>query len=162
MTTASPPSPRLPPRWFVRSAWVIHRALYTVTRGRFGLRPPRPDRWGMLRLRTVGRRTGEERSAILAYFGDGPDLVLMAMNGWAEPDPAWWLNLQAHPDAVVDLPDGSREVTARLAEGEQRSRLWAAWTVVTKGLDGYATRRSDTPIIILEPQATIVTRATGS
>jgi deazaflavin-dependent oxidoreductase (nitroreductase family) len=115
-STVSEPStksPYLQPRWFIRSFWVLQRALYSVTRGHLGLRSARADRWGMMRLRTVGRRTGEERRAILGYFEDGPDLVTMAMNGWADPEPAWWLNLQAHPDATVDLPGGSRAVRAR-------------------------------------------------
>jgi hypothetical protein len=43
---------------------------------------------------------------IIAYFEDGPNLIAMAMNGWADGEPAWWLNLQAHPDASVDLVDG--------------------------------------------------------
>ena len=90
---------------------------------------------------------------ILAYLEDGPDLVLMAMNGWAEPAPAWWLNLQAHPDAIVDLPGGSvREVTAREVEGEERSRLWARWEDASKDLDAYATRRTSTPVLVLEPR----------
>jgi len=72
---------RLPPRWFVRTAWVAHRALYRVTGGGFGLRRPTADQWGMMRLRTVGRRSGTERTAILGYFEDGPNLVTMAMNG---------------------------------------------------------------------------------
>ena len=53
----------------------------------------------------------QERKAILGYFEDGPDLVTMAMNGWADAEPAWWLDLQAHPDVTVDLPGGSRAVT---------------------------------------------------
>jgi hypothetical protein len=78
----------------------------------------------------------------------------MAMNGWAEPDPAWWLDLQPHPDAAVDLPDGPRHVTARLAEGDERSKLWARWADVSRDLDAYASRRSATPIVILEPRRT--------
>lgn len=114
---------RLPPRWFIRTAWAAHRAVYTVTGGRFGLRSATPDRFGTLRLKTIGRRTGEERRVIVGYLEDGPNLVLMAMNGWAEPAPAWWLNLQAHPDARVDVPEGSREVTARVANKDERARL---------------------------------------
>ena len=152
--TSARPSPRLPPRWFIRSFWVGHRALYRLTRGRFGLRRARAGRWGMLRLHTTGRRSGAERVAIIAYLEDGPNLVLMAMNGWAKPAPAWWLNLQAYPDAVVDLPGGSaREVTAHEARGDERSRLWARWKDVEKGdLDAYATRRTETPLIVLEPR----------
>ena len=147
-------SPRLPPRWFIRTFWVAQRALYTVTRGRLGLRTATADHQvGMMRLRTVGRRSGEERKAILAYFEDGPDLVTMAMNGWADPEPAWWLNLQAHPDTVVDLPGGSRAVHARAADEAERPRLWARWATYDKGLDAYAARRSrETAVVILSPR----------
>ena len=101
-TTTAPARPlRLPPRWFIRTAWVSHRAWHRMTGGRRGLwLPTTGGKFGALRLRTVGRRSGEERAAILGYFEDGPDLVTLAMNGWATRDPAWWLNLQAHPDAA--------------------------------------------------------------
>lgn len=145
-------SPRLPPRWFIRAFWKGHRALYATTRGRLGLQRPRPDHWGSLRLHTVGRRSGQDRIAILAYIEDGPNLVLIAMNGWDTADPAWWLNLQAHPDATVDLPMGSRAVAAREAEGEERQRLWTAWEGLGGDLDGYARRRPHTPVVVLEPR----------
>ena len=116
------------------------------------MRRPTGDQWGMLRLRTVGRRTGVERVAILGYFEDGPDLVTMAMNGWGEPEPAWWLNLQSQPDATVELVDGPRVVRARAAVGEERQRLWARWAHFDKRLDQYATLRSrETAVVILEP-----------
>jgi deazaflavin-dependent oxidoreductase (nitroreductase family) len=146
-------SPRLPPRWFIRTFWVVQRAVYSVTRGRFGLRTATPDHQGMLRLRTVGRRSGEERTAILSYFEDGPDMVTMAMNGWADAEPAWWLNLQAHPDVTVDLPGGSRAVHGRAADNDERPRLWARWAAYDKDLDGYAARRSgETAVVILSPR----------
>jgi deazaflavin-dependent oxidoreductase (nitroreductase family) len=133
--------------------WTLQRGLYSVTRGRFGLRTATAERWGMLRLRTVGRRTGEERVAILGYFEDGPDLVTMAMNGWADPEPAWWLNLQAHPDTIVDLPGGSRAVHARAADKDERPRLWARWASYDKDLDAFAARRSrETAVVILSPR----------
>jgi deazaflavin-dependent oxidoreductase (nitroreductase family) len=153
MTEPSKASPSLPPRWFIRLFWTLHRVAYAVTGGRFGLRRPRPDRWGMMRLRTTGRRSGAERVAILGYFEDGPDLVTMAMNGWGDPEPAWWLNLQAHPDAVVDLPGGSRPVRGRAATAEERPRLWERWAHYDTDLDGYAARRSrETAVVILEPR----------
>jgi F420H(2)-dependent quinone reductase len=150
-TTERPAS--MPPRWFVRTFWFLHRAIYSITGGRRGLRRPTAKDWGMMRLRTVGRRTGEERVAILGYFEDGPDLVTMAMNGWADPEPAWWLNLLAHPDATVDLKDGSRPVHGRAATDDERPRLWARWAAYDKGLDSYAARRSrPTQVVILEPR----------
>jgi hypothetical protein len=76
----------------------------------------------------------------------------MAMNGWADPEPAWWLNLKAHPDTSVDLPDGSRAVHGRAADPDERPRLWARWAVYDKDLDGYAALRSrETAVVILEP-----------
>jgi deazaflavin-dependent oxidoreductase (nitroreductase family) len=148
-------APRLPPRWFVRLFWSAHRGLYRVTGGHAGLWRPRKQRWGTLRLTATGRRTGEQRSVILGYLEDGPNLVTLAMNGWAEEEPAWWLNLQADPTARVDTGDRPCVVRARAAEGEERERLWAMWRVVDKQLDAYAARRpSETAVVVLEPQET--------
>jgi F420H(2)-dependent quinone reductase len=152
--SAPPKAGRLPPRWFVRAAWVVHRAIYRLSPGRFGLWRPRPGRWGTLRLTTTGRRSGARRQAILGYYEDGENLVTLAMNGWAAPEPAWWLNLQAHPDASVELADGSvKPVTGRAATGPERDRLWARWQEFGDDVDGYAVRRpTETAVVILEPR----------
>jgi F420H(2)-dependent quinone reductase len=143
----------LPPRWVVRSSWAIHRAINRLTGGRIGLWAPKPGKWGALRLTTVGRRSGKRRSTIVGYLDDGPNLVTLAMNGWADPEPAWWLNLQAQPEAHVQLAGGSREVRARKAEGDERARLWARWNEIDD-YDGWAARRSrETAVVVLEPRA---------
>jgi F420H(2)-dependent quinone reductase len=144
---------RLPPRWFVRFFWSTHRAVCRISGGRLGLWRPKRGRWGTVRLTTTGRRTGQQRSVIVGYFEDGPNLVTLAMNGWADAEPAWWLNLQAHPYASVDLVHGSREVRARAAEGEERTRLWARWREIDRQLDAYAAlRSSETAVVVLEPR----------
>ena len=79
---------------------------------------------------------------MVGYFEDGPNLVTLAMNGWGDGEPAWWLNLQASPDIRADLPDGPRLVRARAAQGEERERLWDRWRQIDKDLDAYAARRS--------------------
>jgi deazaflavin-dependent oxidoreductase (nitroreductase family) len=143
---------RVPPRWFVRSFWSAHRGLYRLTGGRWGLWHPKPGRWGAMRLTTIGRRSAQERSVILGYFEDGPNLVTMAMNGWSSGEPAWWLNLQAHPEARVDLKGGGRAVRGRAAAGEERARLWARWQEIDKNLDAYAALRStETAVVVFEP-----------
>ena len=82
---------------------------------------------------------GKERSVIVGYLADGSNLVTLAMNGWDEGHPAWWLNLEAHPDAVVRLAhERPRPVRARAAAGEERERLWARWTAVDVDHDAYA------------------------
>jgi deazaflavin-dependent oxidoreductase (nitroreductase family) len=142
----------MPPRWFVRVAWSAHRRLYRGTNGRKGLRLPEGDRYGMMWLTTTGRKSGQERSVILGYFEDGEDLVTMAMNGWGDGEPAWWLNLQAHPESDVVLADGQRAVRGRVAEDEERSRLWDRWREIDTNLDAYAAlRSSETDVVILEP-----------
>jgi deazaflavin-dependent oxidoreductase (nitroreductase family) len=147
-------SPRLPPRFVVVGAWVLHRALHRFTGGRKGLWPPKPGRWGTMRLTTVGRRTGKERSAILGYLEDGENLVTMAMNGWSEGEPAWWLNLQANPETTVELPDGVRPVRGREAVGEERARLWERWKEMGDDLEGYSVRRpAGTAVVVLEPRS---------
>lgn len=105
-----------------------------------------------MRLTTAGRRSGQQRSVILGYLEDGPNLVTLAMNGWGEGEPAWWLNLQAHPQARVQITDGSREVLAHAATGDEQARLWDTWRLLDKNLDGYAVRRSTpTTVVVLEP-----------
>jgi deazaflavin-dependent oxidoreductase (nitroreductase family) len=158
MTTASDTTQKAPPnvpRWLVRTIWIVHRALYRLTPGRFGLRRATSSQWGMLRLRTVGRRSGRARIAIVGFIEDGSNLITPAMNGWAEPEPAWWLNLQANPEATVELPGGSRKVTARAAIGEERARLWERF--LTLGSSAFtdasaALRSRETAIVVLEPR----------
>jgi deazaflavin-dependent oxidoreductase (nitroreductase family) len=107
-----------------------------------------------MRLTTTGRRTGDERSVILGYYEDGPNLVTMAMNGWAAEEPSWWLNLQANPIATVDLTDAQRSVRGRAARGEERARLWARWREIGANLDALADLRpTETAVVILEPVA---------
>jgi deazaflavin-dependent oxidoreductase (nitroreductase family) len=137
----------------VHGAWRVHRALYKLSSGRFLWTTSNKRGWGALRLTTVGRKSGQERSVIVGYLEDGPNLVLLAMNGWDEGHPAWWLNLETHPDAVVQLAgEDPRSMSARRAEGEERDRLWQGWAAVQPDLEGFAGLRStDTPVIVLEP-----------
>ncbi len=145
---------RVPPRWFITTAWKAHRALYRVTHGRKGLWTPSNKRgWGALRLSTVGRRSGQDRAVIVGYLQDGPNLVVLAMNGWGEGEPAWWLNLKTQPRGHVELADGPpRRVAAHEAQDHERARLWARWRSVEPNLDRYAALRSTpTRVIVLEP-----------
>ena len=88
----------------------------------------------MLRLTTIGRRSGQSRVAIIGYYEDGPNLVTLAMNGWGEKEPAWWLNLQAQPDTTVDLAGDTRAIRARAATGDERDRLWAKFPTTPAGV----------------------------
>lgn len=157
--TAQAAPVRTVPRGVIRIFWLLHRSAYRATGGRFGLqRPASGERFGMLRLPTIGRRSGQRRVAIIGYFEDGSNLVTLAMNGWGKTEPAWWLNLQADPDTTVELPDGPRAVRARAAGGDERARLWTrfaefpGWGDDLEALS--ALRPSETAIVIFEPRAT--------
>jgi len=115
---------------------------------------PKPEGWGALWLTTTGRRSGQSRRVVLGYVEDGDNLVTMAMNGWGAAEPAWWLNLQAQPDATLRTRDGVRQVHARRAQGAERERLWARWAEIDKNLDAYAAMRpAETAVVVFEPAA---------
>jgi deazaflavin-dependent oxidoreductase (nitroreductase family) len=146
----------LPPAWFKHAFWRGHRVLSRVSCGRFLWTPASKRRWGALRLTIVGWKSGKERTVIIGYLEDGPDLIALAMNGWDEGHPAWWLNLEAHPDAVVRLArQHPRPVHARLAAGDERERLWHRWLEIEPEIDTFAQRRSiETPIVVFELSGT--------
>lgn len=154
MSEAETRAPRVPPPWFVHTAWRVHRALHRLSGGRFLWTPSNRRGWGAVRLTTVGRKSQLERRVIIGYLEDGSDLIGLAMNGWEEGHPSWWLNLVAHPDAEVRVArQGSRPVRARQAVGAERARLWQRWVAVNPDLDAYAGRRStETPVVVLEPR----------
>ena len=150
-------SPKLPPKWFKHVFWRVHRALYRLSGGHLLWTPASKRGWGALGLTTVGRKSGKRRTVIIGYIEDGPNLVTMAMNGWDEGHPAWWLNLAANPEATVRLAHQQpRPVRGRVASGDERDRLWQRWAKTDAGLDAYAAQRAvETPIVILEPRKQI-------
>ncbi len=147
--------PKMPPPWFVHLFWKVHRGLYRVSGGRFLWTPASKRGWGAMALTTTGRRSGQPRRVIVGYLEDGANLVVVAMNGWDEGHPAWWLNLEADPEAEVRLAGGAtRKVRAHAAEGAERDRLWARWGEIEPEHDGYAgTRTTVAPVVVFEPAA---------
>ena len=147
---APPKRPFLPPRWFIVTAWAVHRAIARWTAGKRGIWTAKPEKWGTMRVHTVGRKSGQERIAILGYQPDGENLVTVAMNGWGEGDPKWWLNLQANPDATVELKGETRAVHARAAEAEEAARLWSLFPGNAPFVQARTTK---TPLVVLEPRS---------
>lgn len=152
MRTESPESLKLPPAWFKHVFWRVHRVLYRLAGGRVLWTPAGKRGWGAMHLTTIGRKSGRARGVIVGYLEDGDTPFVMAMNGWDEGHPAWWLNLRAHPDAVIRLKgQPERPVRAREAEGEERERLWRRWAEVDEDLDAYAAMRSvAAPMVVFE------------
>lgn len=145
--------PFLPPRWIIRLAWKIHRALYRYSGGRLGLRETTDGREGLAKLTTTGRRSGQPREVMIAFLEDQGSYVTLAMNGWDAADPAWWLNLQENPHAQLVVPLGQLSVVGTEADGAERERLWERWREIDHNVDKYAERRTEgTPVVVLTPE----------
>jgi deazaflavin-dependent oxidoreductase (nitroreductase family) len=129
----------------------VHQWLYEVTDGRIGATlGGRP----MLLLRTVGRRTGHPRTAALLYVRDGDAYAVVASKGGSPHHPGWFHNLMARPDAEIQVGRERIPVRARVAEGEERARIWARADEVNQGT--YALYQSRTrrriPVVVLAPR----------
>jgi deazaflavin-dependent oxidoreductase (nitroreductase family) len=134
--------------------WRVHRALFRVSRGRIGTVSDTEARVGIVFLFTVGRRSGKERRTALFHIRDGPNLVVVASNAGSPSEPGWWRNLEAHPDAEVQLGSERRRVRARRASPDEEARLWPE---LIRRYEPWRTYRStagrDLPVVLLEPRA---------
>ncbi|MFI5366884.1 MAG: nitroreductase family deazaflavin-dependent oxidoreductase [Candidatus Binatia bacterium] len=129
----------------------VHQWLYEHSDGRIGASlGGRP----MLLLRTAGRRTKQPRTAALLYVPDDDAYVVIASKGGAPQHPGWFHNLTAQPEVDIQVGRERIPVRARVAEGEERSRLWARADEINRGQYGeYQSRTSRViPVVVLEPR----------
>jgi deazaflavin-dependent oxidoreductase (nitroreductase family) len=145
-------SARMKPKHaFYKVGTSFHRMIFNVSKGRiFGYVFGMP----IVELVTTGRRSGKERSTMLAIpIVDGDRLVLVASFGGDDRHPAWYLNLQANPEVRVTTADSTRTMIARISTEEERAELWPRITSVFEGYARYQERTErPIPIIILEPK----------
>jgi deazaflavin-dependent oxidoreductase (nitroreductase family) len=144
--------PHMTPRPLLRVGWAFHRLLHRITGGRLSTSPPSEGGVGTLFLHTTGRKTGKARRTGLFYIEDGPSFVVVASNAGEYANPFWWLNLQATPDATVELGKQRIPVRARAATAEEADRLWPLLDAAYPAFATYRARVLRTiPIVILEP-----------
>lgn len=107
----------------------------------------------VLLLTTTGRKSGQRRTAPVVYLADGENVVVIGSNAGHNRTPAWSLNLQANPEAEVEVGRERREVRARVAEGEERADLWRRHNEQYSGFDEYEARTDrDIALFVLEPR----------
>lgn len=124
-----------------------HSGVYRASRGRL---LGRVAGMPVLLLTTTGRRSGKRRTAVLTYFRDGADLVVIGSFGGSDLPPAWWLNLQRDPQASVLIGGTTSWVTARAGTAEERDRLWPLVTTAHPGYARYQERTARLiPIVML-------------
>jgi F420H(2)-dependent quinone reductase len=128
-----------------------HAAIYRATNGIIGQRLPGAP--PILLLDHVGARSGTRRTTPLAYVRDADDVILVASKGGYPSNPAWFHNLVANPDTSIQVGSSHRQVSARVANPEERERLWPEVVKAYKGYEDYQ-RRTDRqiPLVILEPR----------
>ncbi len=128
-----------------------HAAVYRASHGLIGHRfPGAPP---MLLLDHVGAKSATKRTSPLVYGRDGENLILVASKGGYPKNPAWFHNLRANPDTTVQVGSRSLNVHARVAEGEERTRLWSLMVGVYSGYEGYRKRTErEIPLVVLEPR----------
>jgi deazaflavin-dependent oxidoreductase (nitroreductase family) len=78
----------------------------------------------MLLLHHTGAKTGTERVNPLVYQPVGENFAVFASKAGAPTNPDWYHNLRANPDTTVELGDETVAVRARVAEGDERDRIW--------------------------------------
>jgi deazaflavin-dependent oxidoreductase (nitroreductase family) len=127
--------------------------MYRATNGVIGHRIPIVD-WRSLLLTHVGHKTGRVYTIPLLYVSDGERFVVVGSNAGDAKPPAWWRNLEARPDARVQVGARVYAVRARLAQGEERARLWAVLVANYRDYARYARRtrgNRELPVVVLEP-----------
>jgi deazaflavin-dependent oxidoreductase (nitroreductase family) len=104
----------------------------------------------ILLLTTEGRSSGEPRTLPLIHRTDGDRWVVVASKGGAPAHPSWFQNLQANPEATIQVRAEEIPVRASVAEGEERRRLWQEMAEVWPAYDDYQARTDrEIPVVIL-------------
>ena len=131
-----------------RAGGRMQARLYRRTGGRLG------GKYGgkpVLALSTVGRKSGKERSTTIVYMKDGDRWVVSPANAGVDRPSAWWLNLQARPEAEIVVGGERIAVRARVAEGEELERLSAAASSYNPEWARYREMTDrEIPVVVLE------------
>jgi deazaflavin-dependent oxidoreductase (nitroreductase family) len=131
----------------------VHRGLLRISAGKIGWRL---NGMPILKLTTTGRKSGEPRSVMLASpIQTGATLVIVASRGGDDRNPAWFLNLRDNPEVEVSLQGKpARPMRARVADAEERARLWPQVVARSKGYGDYQTKTErQIPLVLLEDPA---------
>ena len=106
----------------------------------------------MVLVHHTGAKTGTERVSPLVYQRDGDNVVVFASKGGAPAHPHWYLNLVANPDTTIEVGTETIPVHARVAEGDERDRIWTKQKQVMPGFAEYEEKAKDRqiPVVVLE------------
>ena len=141
--------------WFTplkRVVPAVHLAVFRATNGWLGSKLKGQH---MMLLTTKGRRSGKLWTVPLLYVPDGERYVVIGSNWGGPRQPLWVDNLVANPEARVHVGPKKRQVTAHIATGGERPRLWSLVTAQYPGYEVYAERLGgvrEIPLVVLTPR----------
>ncbi|MET8995500.1 nitroreductase/quinone reductase family protein [Amycolatopsis sp. Hca4] len=141
----------MPSDFALKTMNAVHRGLIKLTGGRVGWQVAMP----VLELTTTGRKSGQPRSVLLTSpHQEGDTWVVVASRGGDDTHPAWFLNLRDNPEVEVSLKGGPKQpMRARIADAEERARLWPKITADFKNYAQYQTKTErEIPLVFLEPR----------
>lgn len=138
------------PAGMLRTMGKLNVPVYRLTRGRV---MGKVGRAPVLLLTSIGRRSGQPRTAPVVFLADGANVIVIGSNAGNVREPAWSHNLKANVDAEVEIGSERRLVRARVADGEERAELWRKMNAQYAGFDDYDERTSrDIAVFVLEPR----------
>jgi deazaflavin-dependent oxidoreductase (nitroreductase family) len=104
-----------------------------------------------LLITTKGRKTGTLHRTALYYGEDDGRYIIVASKGGSPAHPAWFLNLEANPDVELQVGPEIFPAHARVASGDDRTRLWKMMAAIFPNYDAYqASTEREIPIVVLE------------
>ena len=129
----------------------FHRLVFDVSQGRVA---GKAGGMPVIKLTTVGRKSGKARTTMLTSpLEEGDNVILVDSYGGDDRHPMWYSNLVANPDVEVVMSGSNRKMRVRVAEGDERTRLWEALTAKHTNYAGYQRKTSrQIPVVVLEPQ----------
>jgi len=153
------PEPTLPPYTerqeklggiAVRAMSALNIFFYRATGGRIGGKFLRGA--PVMLLTTTGRTSGLPRTVPLIYLENGEDLVVVASKGGMSKHPVWYLNLEANPEATVEIGRRRLSLRARRVTDEEKAELWPRLLEVYQDYGDYQARTSrNIPVVVLSP-----------
>lgn len=138
-----------------RRSTKVHLALYRHSGGRLGRKVPGFPGAEIALVDHKGAKTGIVRTSPLMFRRDGKVIAVVASKAGQPTHPAWFHNLMANPETTVQVGAEVLPVRARLADDEERERLWAEFVAVYPGYESYCQRAHPRmiPIVVLDPTA---------
>jgi len=134
----------------IRIMSTLNVVAFRLSKGRLGGRFPGGA--PVLLLTTIGRKSGERRTAPVLYLADGDRFVVVASKGGFSTHPLWYKNLESNPNVEVEVGSERKKMMAKRASDVEKRVLWPKLVAMYRDFDDYQARtQREIPVVILSP-----------